>query len=117
MFLDLPHVAADRLPALDLPAVLVGHAPAHVITAIPLEPAAWIVRVNPAFARPFRKRLAGVDTKEIACTVAAARREPSTCEPTLWKFAAAVGHVFAAEHAELEHLRGCQLRPELGIEV
>jgi hypothetical protein len=64
-FLQLPHMAADRFPTLDLPAVLVGQAATHVKAAIPLEPAPRIVRMNPAFAFPFRQRLARIDTKKL----------------------------------------------------
>src|SRR4029453_12760163 len=46
VFLDLPNVAADRLPTLDLTAVFVRHAPAHVVAGVPLEPAARVVAVN-----------------------------------------------------------------------
>ena len=54
VLLHLADVAADRLPALDLAAVLRRHAAAHVIAAVPLEPAARVVLVDPALlaARP-----------------------------------------------------------------
>src|SRR5690606_18057677 len=60
---DLRHMPADRLPAIDLAAVLLGHAPPPVIAAIPLEPAARIVGMDPAFLPPDRQRLAGVDAE------------------------------------------------------
>ncbi len=68
---QLCHVTADRLPALDLPRVLVGHAAAHVIAAIPLEPAARIIGMNPALLAPRRKRLTGVDTEIVEGAVSA----------------------------------------------
>src|SRR5260370_1053289 len=49
--LNLRDVPPDRLPSLDLACVLVRHTAAHVITAVPLEPAARIVGVNPALRR------------------------------------------------------------------
>ena len=52
--LDLPDVPADRLPALDLPLVFLRHAAAHVVTAIPLEPAARVIRVDPSLLPPHR---------------------------------------------------------------
>jgi hypothetical protein len=62
---DLRRMPADRLPAFDLAFVLGGHAPAHVIPAVPLEPAARIVFANPSLAPPFRKWPAGIDPEEI----------------------------------------------------
>ncbi|MEY2585705.1 MAG: hypothetical protein QOD80_1731, partial [Verrucomicrobiota bacterium] len=46
MLLQLRDVSPDRPPALDL-AKIVGMAPAEIITAIPLEPAARIVGMDP----------------------------------------------------------------------
>ena len=112
MFLHLAHVTADRFPPPDLPLVFLRHAPAHVIAAVPLEPAARIVRMDPAFALPFRKRLARSHTEEIARGVGPARREFGARKPAFRELAAAVGHVFAAEDAKPQHLRGRELRFE-----
>src|SRR5262245_27447263 len=117
MFLHLPHMAADRLPALDLPAVLVWQAATHVIAAIPLKPAARIVRINPAFAFPFRQRLARIHAEKIAARIAASRRQLRAGKPATGKFAPAVGHVLAAEHAEPEHLSRRQLRLEFRVKA
>src|SRR5262249_9331393 len=116
MLLYLPHMPADRLPALDLAAVLVRQAAAHVVAAVPLEPAARGVGMNPAVLLPDRPRLAGVDAEEIQRAVAAARRELGAPPPAFRKLAPAIGQVFAAEHAEREHLRRRQIRLELRIE-
>jgi hypothetical protein len=45
--LDLPDVAADGFPSLDLAPVFVRHPAAHVIAAIPLKPAPRVVRMKP----------------------------------------------------------------------
>ena len=50
-----PYMPANRLPAGNLPRVVVA-APAHVVAAVPLEPAAGVLRVNPALAPPFAQR-------------------------------------------------------------
>jgi hypothetical protein len=63
--LKLPHVTADCFPAFDLPNVLVRHSSPHVVAAVPLEPAAWIVGVDPSFPAPFRQRLTGIDTEVV----------------------------------------------------
>ena len=72
ILLHLPDMPPDRFPAIDLPAVFGGHATAHVIAAVPLKPAARIVRMNPAFAFPFRQRLTRIDTEKIARAIAVA---------------------------------------------
>src|SRR4029450_12592486 len=110
-------MAADRIPALDLPVVLVGQAATHVIAAIPLEPAARIVRMNPAFAFPFRQRLARLPPEKIAGPIAATRRQLRAGKPAPGKFAPAVGHLLAAEHAEPEHLGRSQLRLEFRVKA
>src|SRR5258705_9601962 len=117
VLLDLPHVAADRFPAFDLAAILVGHPATHVVAAIPLEPTARIVGMQPALLAPDRERLTGVDAEEIERAVAPLGRELGAGEPALRKFLARVGHVLAAEHAERQHLKRGQLRIELGIEM
>src|SRR4051812_14646810 len=50
------NVTRDRAPASDLTHVI-RRAPAHVIAAVPLKPAARILRANPAVAPPHRERL------------------------------------------------------------
>src|SRR4051812_36942268 len=94
--LDLPDMPAYGLPSLDLPPVFGRHAAAHIVAAIPLEPAARIVGVQPSLAPPDRQRLAGVDAEEVERAVASARREPGAREPALGKFLARIRHVLAA---------------------
>ena len=85
IFLHLPYMALDCLPALDLSVILVPHAAAHVVAAIPLEPAAGVVRMDPALASPFRQRLARMDAKKIARGVAALRRKFSRRQTSSWE--------------------------------
>src|SRR4051812_7788548 len=115
--LDLPDMPADGFPSLDLPPVFGRHAAAHIVAAIPLEPAARIIGVKPSLATPDRERLAGVDAEEIERAVAPARREPGAREPALGKLLPGIRHVLAAEHAEAEHLLRRELRLELRIEI
>jgi len=63
--LYLRDVALHCFPTADLPPVFVRRAAAHVIAAIPLEPAAWVVIVNPALPAPFGEGLAGIDAEKI----------------------------------------------------
>ncbi len=39
------------------------------------------------------------------------------CKPVLWKLAAAIGHVFAAENSQFQHLPGRYLGQERWIEA
>ncbi|MDT7814130.1 MAG: hypothetical protein QOJ42_4046, partial [Acidobacteriaceae bacterium] len=60
---DLIKMATKCFPALYLAPVLIHDSAAEVIPAIPLEPSARVVRINPAFRAPFREGPAGIDTK------------------------------------------------------
>ena len=61
----LRRMAADGLPAPDLPLVFARHPPAPIVPAVPLEPAARIVWVYPSLGSPDAKRLAGVDAETV----------------------------------------------------
>src|SRR5579859_2757382 len=94
--LYLPDVPAYRLPAPDLSPVLIRDSPAHVIAAVPLEPASGIVRMQPSLLAPDRERLTGMDAVVIERAVAPARRELGALEPIRWKFLHRVSHVLPA---------------------
>src|SRR5262249_26074847 len=53
ILLHLSNVTLDRLPAFDLSLIILA-APAHVVAAVPLKPAARIVFVDPSFFFPDR---------------------------------------------------------------
>ena len=113
--LDLPDVPAHRLPALDLPPVLLRHAAPEIIAAIPLEPAARIIGMKPAFVAPDRSGWLASTPKKLS--------EQSRCSGQAWRqqtslreTLARIGHVLAAEHAEPQHLAGV-IRLELRIEM
>jgi hypothetical protein len=52
MPLDLRGMPFDLLPASDLPRVFLRQAAPHVVAAVPLKPAARIVRMQPALPAP-----------------------------------------------------------------
>src|SRR5262249_18552732 len=89
----------------------------HVITAVPLEPAAGVVPMDPTLLAPHRQRLAGVDAEEVERAVAAARGQLGAGEPALWKLLAGIGPVLAAEGAEPQHLLRGELGSELRVEI
>src|ERR671910_3206724 len=110
-------MSTDGLPAPDLSRVFLRQAPAQVVPAIPLEPAARIVRMYPPLSSPFRQALAGVHAEIVQGAVPARRRELRPREPTRGKLVSTIGELFAAEHAEFEHQLGCQIGPELRVEI
>ena len=52
IFSDSPGMSFDRLPAAYLALILFAQSPAHIISAVPLEPAARVVGVYPPLACP-----------------------------------------------------------------
>src|SRR5512132_3171391 len=93
---QLRHVAANGSPPRNLTQIIFTAASA-IISAIPLEPAARIVRMNPTFAPPFRQWLRRVHAKIIQRGARSMGRKLGALEPTRRKFFPAIGHVFAAE--------------------
>jgi hypothetical protein len=117
MSLNLPNVPPDGLPTLYLAPVFVRHPPSHVIAAIPLEPAAWVVRMDPALGAPHRQRLACTHAEKIERAIAAGRRKLGAPKPAFGKLLAAIRHVLAAKYSKPEHLLGRELGLELGIKT
>src|SRR5688500_16910640 len=106
---------AHCTPAPNLSLVILA-SPAHVITAVPLEPAPRIVRVNPSILPPHRKRLRRVHTEKVELRVVELMTQFRAGEPARRKLIATVGHVLAAEHAEAEHLLRSEVRREVRVE-
>ena len=72
----------------------------------------------PALSSPFRQALDRVHAEiMVAEAVAARRRELRARESTRGKLVTTIGEVFAAEHAEFEHVLGRQIGPELRVEI
>src|SRR5687768_15013268 len=109
-------MTANGAPASDL-ARIVFAAPAHVVTAVPLEPAARIIGMHPSFAAPLCQRLRGVHTEIVELRIALAWAELRAFEPVRRKLTSAVGQVLAAENAQSKHLFGRQFRIELWVKV
>src|SRR5580765_497784 len=62
---DLREMPPDCFPTLDLAGVLFWHSTAHIVAAVPVEPASWVIRMYPALATPHRQRLASVDPEVV----------------------------------------------------
>src|SRR6476659_2799756 len=102
---------ANGAPTLDL-ALVVGTTPPEIVTAIPLKPAAWVLRVNPPFPAPDRERLGGIDAEEIELWSVTLGTEPGVGKPVAREFRLTVFHVCAAKNSEPEHLFRGHLRIE-----
>ena len=61
---NLRDMSADSAPSSDLPLVILA-APASIVPAIPLEPAARVFMINPALLAPNRERLRRIYAEEI----------------------------------------------------
>ncbi len=116
MFAKLRDVSANGAPACDL-AFIIFASSSHVISAIPLEPAARVFAIDPTFLLPIGKRLGCIHAKVIQFRIVKLMTELCVGEPACRKFFLAVGHVLAAEYAKLEHFARRQLRPKAGVEV
>src|SRR5206468_1973227 len=114
---DLRNVSPHRLPTRDLTPILMQHAAAHGVAAIPLKPPARVIGMYPSLGLPDRQRLAGVDAEIVQRKIAPVMRQPGAGKPAGGKFIAAIGHVLAAEYAEREHLPWRQLRMEFRIKA
>ena len=115
VFFQLRDVAANGAPTPNLPQVILA-APPTIITAIPLEPAARIVGMNPTFASPLRV-VARRSRQNNSAKRAPDQGKLGAREPTRRKLSSAIGHVFSAEHAERQHLVRRQLGRESGPEL
>src|SRR5262245_11562223 len=108
-------MAANGLPPLDLAGVLFPHSPAEIVPAVPLEPAARVIGMDPPFPAPFRERLAGIDLEIVERWIAPPVGELGTLKPALRILAPAIGHVLAAEDSHAKHLPRREFGAELWI--
>ncbi len=114
--LYLPYVPNHTFPALYL-TLIVGASASREVSAIPLEPAAGVLIVNPTLIAPHGKRLGGVDAEIVQLRVVAFMTEFRVLEPLFGEFVPAVGHVFPAEDSHFQHLLGRKLRFEIRMEI
>ncbi len=110
-------MAPHRLPAANLPLVLAAGPAAQPIPAVPLEPAARIVRVYPSLRTPKAEGLARIDAEPVQRGVAPFRRKSGFCKPAFRKLGTTVGHVLPTEHPEAKHLGRPKIRPKLPMKI
>jgi hypothetical protein len=114
---NLSYVATHSAPAPDLTRILFRHSPAHIVAAIPLEPAARIVGMDPTLFAPHGKRLTCIHAKIIKRAVTGVRRQLGAYEPLSREFLPRIRHVFSAKHPKLQHFLGRKLRAKLRWET
>src|ERR1700733_1614345 len=80
VFLDRGDVPLDRAPASNLSRVVVA-APSQIIAAVPLKPAARVLRVDPALAAPFTQRLRSIHAEVVELRIVSLAAEFCALEP------------------------------------
>ena len=88
-----------------------------IVAAIPLEPAARIVRMDPALAAPLRQRLAGIDAEIVQRAVAPVAGELGAREPVAGNSLRQSVMYLPPKTPSAQHLRRRQFGPEVGIEI
>lgn len=104
-------------PSPDLPHVFKRNAASHVVPAIPLKPSPWVIRVNPSFFSPVRKRLTGIHSKIVEFGIMPLWAEFCLSKPVFREFSSAVGHVFSSKYAHFKHLLRGQFRLKFRIKM
>ena len=115
-FPRLGRVPAECSPSTYLP-VVIGAAPAKVVAAIPLKPAARILGIDPAFFPPDCERLRCVDSEIVQVRIVTLGTQLGTGKPARRELRGTISHIPSAENAECQHLLGRQLGLELRIEI
>jgi hypothetical protein len=82
-----------------------------------LEPAAWILVIDPALLAPDRERLGGVGSEEVEFRVMAVGTEFGVSKPVVRELRSAVSHISAAEDAEPKQLLWRQIWPEARCKI
>lgn len=113
----LSDVPLDGFPSLDLSTVFLGKAAAHVVSAVPLEPAARVFPIDPAFLHPIREGFAGIHAKKVERGIVAFVAEFCLFEPFFWKFVLAIGEVLSSKDTEFKHCLWSEFRFEFGVEM
>jgi len=104
------------LPSLNLP-FIVRTSSSHVVPAVPLKPPPGIFMIDPSLLNPVRQRLRGLDFEIVQLWIRSLRRQLCLREPRRGEFLTAIRYVLSAKDTQLEHLLGCQLRLEIGMET
>ncbi len=113
---DLHDMPLHGLPSFDLSLII--RAPStHIISAVPLKPAAGVFMIYPALFKPYRQRLRRIDAEVIHLRIVPFVAKLCFREPVRRKLLPAVGHIFAAEYAQFQHLFRRQLRFEIGMKI
>lgn len=116
IILYLSNMTAHRSPSTHLP-FIISATPAKKVSAIPLEPATWIIFPYPAFCSPHRKRLGRVYAKKIQLRIVSLCTQLGITKPIAGKLIAAIRHVFPAKYSKFKHFCRCKLRPEFGVKI
>lgn len=114
---ELPDVTADCSPTANLALVLVRYPSPLIVTAIPLEPAARVVRVDPSLGAPHRQRDTRFDAEKVKVAVGGSRGKLRLSKPGLGKFVTTIAQVNTAEDSEREHFLGGEVWRKLPVKI
>lgn len=103
VLLQLRHVSPDEAPSFDLSQLVRMPSPG-IVPAIPLEPAAGIIRMNPSLRLPDFERLRSIHSKIVQGRPVPVLAKLGASEPARRKLFPAISHVFPAEDSKREHL-------------
>ena len=106
VLLHLRNMSSKCMPTLDLP-IVVRTTPPHIISAIPLKPAARIFMIDPSLLLPVSERLGRAHAEVVQSRIVAFGTESGVNEPAGGEFILAVRHVLPAKNAKLKHLFRC----------
>ena len=113
---NLGFVAPECTPSFDLGTVNVRQAPAQIVSAIPLKPAAGIRFDNPAFVAPYAQGLPTLDAKGVDGRIGFVA-DLGLFKPFWRQFVTAIVTILAFEDPHLEHCIGAQVRFEAAVKI
>ena len=87
----------------------------HVVAAIPLEPPAWILLVNPAAAAPDAERLRGVHAEAVLARVMPLRSPPGVPTPCRWRCPTTSARSMTSRHSGRRCAGARGVRPRGGF--
>ena len=108
---DLGNMSPYRPPSSDL-AFVVRAPSSQVVPAVPLKPPPRVLVIDPSPLPPLGERQRGIYAEQVQSGIMPLMTHPRFLEPRCREFLDTIGHVFAAEDAQLEHLFRGEIRRE-----
>jgi hypothetical protein len=113
---NLGFVAPECAPSFDLGTINVRQAPAQIVSAIPLKPAAGIRFDNPTFVPPYAQGLTALDAKGVEGWIRLVA-DLGLSKPLWRQFVTAIVTILTFEDPHLEHRIGAHVRFEATVKI